>query len=322
MNTSSLLYKELSEEALTGLYAAVFPEETITDFALLSGGLFNTTYRVRTDRQDTVLRLGPVNRHLLLPFEEKLMDAEGLVDGLCRENGVPASEVLVLDTTKTRLDRDFMIVKRIPSVALSEVKEGEISPENRREISKTCGELTKRLHRVEGERFGRISSILCGRGKDCWSEALLDEIDGLIRMNGIYKVFPERILRETRAAFVRYTPLLDEIKTPRLVHADLWSGNILVQKGEDGWYRVAAIIDGDRAFWGDPNLDTDSPWMVDDAFLEGYGEKPFPPSEKRRLLYLLLFSLIDAYVWRVEYKNDQNYEEQLPRIDALLEKLA
>ena len=49
----------------------------MTSACLLSGGLFNTTYRLETVTKTAILRLGPVNRHLLLPYERNLMAAEG-----------------------------------------------------------------------------------------------------------------------------------------------------------------------------------------------------------------------------------------------------
>ena len=36
-----------------------------------------------------------------------------------------------------------------------------------------------------------------------------------------------------------------------LVHFDLWDGNILVESDPAG-HRIGALIDAERAFWGDP----------------------------------------------------------------------
>jgi len=38
--------------------------------------------------------------------------------------------------------------------------------------------------------------------------------------------------------------LLDVVRTPRLIHFDLWDGNILVEAGQ-----ITGLIDGERAFW-------------------------------------------------------------------------
>ena len=64
-------------------------------------------------------------------------------------------------------------------------------------------------------------------------------------------IFEEAEYEKIRRIFRETAPYLDEIRIPRLVHTDLWFGNILVSTA-DGAPRLAAIIDADRALWGDP----------------------------------------------------------------------
>jgi fructosamine-3-kinase len=85
--------------------------------------------------------------------------------------------------------------------------------------------------------------------------------------------------------------VLDEITTPRLLHGDLWTVNILVKRCDEG-PRIVAILDSDRTFWGDPMAD----WTMFllhlnagtevDVFWETYG---FPEGHReaqfRRLIY-------------------------------------
>ena len=59
-----------------------------------------------------------------------------------------------------------------------------------------------------------------------------------------------------------------------LVHFDLWDGNILVESGPAG-RRIGALIDAERAFWGDPLAEFVSLALFGDieqdtAFLHGY----------------------------------------------------
>lgn len=142
----------------------------------------------------------------------------------------------------------------------------------------------RRLHEIEGEKFGRISEILRGRGQDTWGSAVLMEYQNLIAASQKYGVFEDEILKRALAFAEDAVPLLNRVKTPRLAHADLWYGNVLVKVQSDHTYAVRAIIDGDRAVFGDVSFDLDSPWMINDAFLEGYGEisSAFSPEEDRR----------------------------------------
>ena len=112
---SSSVYRDLTAEELRAVVEGSLHTKIILA-EHLTGGLFNTTYRIETtDCGTVVLRAGPVNRHLLMPFEHDLMESETEVYRLCREKGIAVSEVLVCDTTKTVVERDFMIVRSIPS---------------------------------------------------------------------------------------------------------------------------------------------------------------------------------------------------------------
>ena len=124
------LVREASREELELVTREILGDEALS-FRLLSGGLFNTTYLIETEKNGTaVLRLGPVNRHLLLPYEHFLMESAVEVYRLCALYGIPASEVLAADTSKQVIDRDVMFVRYIPSVPLSEV-EDSLEPDER-----------------------------------------------------------------------------------------------------------------------------------------------------------------------------------------------
>jgi aminoglycoside phosphotransferase (APT) family kinase protein len=83
--------------------------------------------------------------------------------------------------------------------------------------------------------------------------------------------------------------------------SDLWDGNILVESGSGG-RRVGALIDAERAFWGDPLADLVSLALFHDieqdaAFLRGYrdagGQVAFDAAERERIaLYRASLHLI------------------------------
>jgi aminoglycoside phosphotransferase (APT) family kinase protein len=94
---------------------------------------------------------------------------------------------------------------------------------------------------------------------------------------------------------------LDEVTTAVLIHFDLWDGNILVEATGAG-HRVGAVIDAERAFWGDPLADFNSLALFGDieqdpAFLRGYraagGTVTFDSAARQRLsLYRAYLNLI------------------------------
>lgn len=321
MNRSSLLYRELTSEELEAVFASALPGERILEYGLLSGGLFNTTYRVKSEAHDTVLRMGPVNRELLLPFEHGLMGAEACVDGLCHGAGIPASRVLCCDTSKSVLDRDFMVVEYIESIPLSSDR---VPKDAVPELHRECGMLAKKLHGITGETFGRVSQVLSGNGKATWAKAVEFEFQCLLDTGLDRGVFSPELAKRTAEAVEKTAPILNRVKTPGLAHADLWAGNVLVGQDGDGWH-VRAVIDGDRAFWGDTDFDLVTPWMITLDFLAGYGERKcgFTPEEQKQKNSLMraLLALTDAYVWKIEYAEPEEYEKNLAHGERLIREL-
>lgn len=301
IRTASALYLELTECEISRVVASALHTDVLS-YQLLGGGLFNTTYLLDTeDCGKVVLRAGPVNRHLLMPFEHKLMEAEAQVYALLGARGIPASRILAMSTSKTVIDRDFMIVRYIPGTAMSQI---ELTPDDRSRISRDVGKATAKMHLISAPRFGRVADVKNGGGYRKWSDCLMGELADWEKVGIPAGIFSPDELNEIHRLFRNATPFLDEIQEPRLVHTDLWKGNILVrtdtQKPEFG-----AIIDADRAIWGDPLYEFSSiRWTYGETcFWEGYGTEP---SQKegdriRCALYTLFDRLLNAYVYLKEY---------------------
>ena len=319
MNTASNLYLELTEQELTAIVRKHFSPAVITEARLLSGGLFNTTYFFQlSDGLQIVLRLGPVNRPLLMLFEDHLMQAEAHVYTLCREAGIPVSQMLAVDTDRDVVDRNFMCVCYIPSAPLSRL---EPSDDLKNRLYQETGALTRKMHSITGPRYGRVSQSLTGGGYDSWKEASLAEIENWkVRAVPVGLYSPEE-LAAIDAVFSRHGHLLEEIQSPCLVHADLWAGNVLIAGDH-----VAAIIDTDRAIFGDRDFEFASGWMINDAFVDGYGSALSTDENSviRRELYALIYSLLDGYVWLHQYNNKENsdwcHQNAMERVQTLLNR--
>lgn len=291
---------------------------------LLRGGLFNTTYRLDIPGRAAILRLGPVNRHLLLPYEQGLMAAEPAIQELLRAHGVPTSRTVVLDTSKTFLDRDIAIVEMIPGRNMATL---ELLPQDEKGLCRRAGELTRSLHRATANElpvipdrpFGRASQVLAGEGSGTWKEAMLLELSQWSECARWEDTFSGEEICRIECCFRRHSSVFDVVSVPALVHGDLWCGNILA--GEDG--AIAAIIDSDRAYFGDPEFDLMLPWMPSEPFLEGYG-MDLDMSENavlRRKMYRFLLQLEDAYILQVEYRDPEGYSSAKRAVLASLEEL-
>lgn len=319
--SSSHLYQTLTHSQLSQLVERHFHTHTF-DASLLEGGMFNTTYLIKglPDSQKVVLRLGPVNRHLLLPFEENLMNGEAYFYELCQQIEVPISQVLACDTTQTFLDRDYMMVAYIESCALSSLTLEESIKDK---LYCQTGHYASEIHKITGTHFGRLSRIKSGEKHDTWFGFLSCELSQWKEKMSAFSLFSHAEISDLVKAFHDHSKLFHEITVPHLIHADLWEGNILVKK-ENDQYEVCAIIDGDRALFGDIDFEFASGWMINSSFLEGYGVSLSMDKNSilRRKLYAILFSLIDAYVCHVEYNKPEEALYHKTKALELLSKLS
>lgn len=268
----------------------------------LSGGMINTSYRIRlSDGGQWVLRIGPPDKSILLPYERRLPSAENLFYELCRTHGIPVPRVAAFREEMPPL-RDYMFTEHLPARALC--AEGR-TDEERALLRERAGALAAKMHAVTGTKFGRLTKIANGGGYSRWSDALLAECAEWEDCAVPAGIFTAEEAARARKVFQRFAALLDEITKPHLVHADLWDGNVLVR--DDGQEPLLSLIDGDHALFGDPNFEFASGWMMCENFLRGYGATPpaDPPNETRKKLYMLLFALNDAVAWKSEYLDDE-----------------
>ncbi|WP_432971738.1 phosphotransferase family protein [Dactylosporangium sp. CA-233914] len=253
----------------------------------LSGGTFAAVWRVTlNDGTEAVAKIGPPPGVPLLRYERGVIAAEARYYRLAgAAGGVPVPPVLAADS-------DVVLVGLLPGRPLSDPATDQEQQVVRREL----GEALRRLHAVEGTRFGYDGE---GRaGGDTWPEAFTAMTADLLadgRDWGVSLPVPEERIM---AAIDRHTGVLAEVRAPALVHFDLWDGNVL---HEDG--KLTGLVDGERYFWGDPLYDFVSPAIgrrieqePSHPVLHGYyGRVPhaFTEAERARLmLYRIQFCLL------------------------------
>ena len=322
MNIHSSLFCPLEEEQLRTVVRELLHTEC-REYRLLSGGLFNTTYYVKTaDCGEVILRVGPINRDLLLHFEENMMETEAIVYRLLAEHHIPSSELLAVDTSKTLLDRDLMMVRYLPSVTYQLNRADYVcSPEDVTHLYVELGENISKMHALRGEAFGHIFDVASGRGFARWSEFLYDELERVLKTCEPYDLFDANEAQAMRDILICHASLLDEIKQPRLIHADLGPNNLLMYADRP---LFAAFIDADRAMWGDPDFDFSyMEWMFGEDLWKGYGRSlaTDEASTRRRLIYRMIRFVCNAYVWEVEYNKHEYMLTTLQEIRRLIEKL-
>lgn len=293
-NIASHLFQELSKEEIAELMLTHVGGE-LKEQSLQSGGLFNTTYLLTlADDRKMILRVGPVHPELLMYYEKEMMAAEAFVFKAMEAAGIPCSHVVATGKINRR---DFMLVDYIESCPLSAV---QLTDEERQTVMCEATDALSMLHQMIGPAYGRVAEVLQGRGHPDWYSHVLYEVEMLMTQARTCGSFSAAEADHLITCIKHCKNALSEVVRPTLCHGDLWGGNILIRQAEDGWH-LAAIIDMDRALYGDIDFDLSCPWF---RHKDHYNQPKNSRNRKiRQAVYDMLFFLYEAHVWYLQYDN-------------------
>ncbi|MFD2418987.1 phosphotransferase family protein [Amycolatopsis pigmentata] len=265
MNTADVL-KILARNGLA--------EAGIRTVEALPEGTFNTVYRVRlTDGTGLVCKISPPPDTPILSYERGLSHGELVFyRSAATARSVPVPAVVRHDFDRTVVDGDVVIMTECPGRSWHSLRE-ELGEDDQARLRHRLGGITAELHTVTGTGFGYPRETPLAA---TWRESFLTMFDTLCGDAEHYRAGTPVPVAELRRRVHAHADTLDEIETPGLVHFDLWNGNILVDLA-DGRPEISGVVDGERAFWGDPVAEFVSLALLgeierDDHFLRGYRE--------------------------------------------------
>lgn len=296
-NSTSHLFKELDEQSISRL-VRLHTGSTLIEYSLQSGGLFNTTYKIKlADDRLMILRVGPIRPDLLMYYEKNMMAAEAFVFEVMEANGIPCSHVVATDKIN---DRDFMLVDYIESAPLSSV---QLTDAEKSVVMEESIDALSRLHQITGPAYGRVAEVLCGKGHSDWYSHVLYEVQTIMDQARSCGSFTAAEAEHIMACIRHCKDALSEVNRPTLCHGDLWGGNVLIKQKDDGWH-LAAIIDLDRSLYGDIDFDLGCPWFKhSDRFNE---PKNVRNRRIRQAVYDMMFFIYEAHVWYLQYDNKRH----------------
>ncbi|APU14441.1 MULTISPECIES: phosphotransferase family protein [Actinoalloteichus] len=277
--------EQLTDDDLTALLADAGVETSVLERHRLTGGLYNSVHRLHlADGRRLITKVSPDPALPALRYERHLLRTEALYYGLAGADGAPVPSVLHTVFDHPTIGADVLLTTELPGRPWSE-RAAELSRQARGRTRRSLAEIVARLHRVTGERFGYPADSV-GPPAATWRTAFRAMIDAVLADAERFDAPLPSPVAEIRTVVRdlvggelpgRQVPdgapqsspadaggLLDAITTPVLVHFDLWAGNILLD-GPDEQPVIGGVIDGERAFWGDPAADLVSLALFDDV---------------------------------------------------------
>jgi aminoglycoside phosphotransferase (APT) family kinase protein len=303
---------KLDTEQLRAAVYAVFECE-MASFVELKEGWANSAYSIELeDGRKVVLKARPSAETKFMRYEVDLMRTEvTAMRKLFSDKRLPIPRIYEYDTSMELLPVEYFIMEHMEGTPYNQVK-NELSEEERNAIDRRLGELNRFINEQKGEAFGSYA----GATHSHWRDAFAGMIFGVLEDGKDASVSLSISYEELEREIELRLPMLDEVSEARLLHWDLWDGNVFVKNGQ-----VSGIIDFERAMWGDPLMEHYfSHFNRSDAFCEGYGLIPNEPEQiARRKLYDLYLDLI-LYI-ECAYRKYDNEDHVKWAHDNLVESL-
>jgi fructosamine-3-kinase len=217
----------------------------------------------------------------------------------------PVAEVVGYDFSRARIDRDYILLAALPGTPLSDVPgltRGQFAL-----ALQQVGQHLRALHTLTAPdclgiaAHGSLGEHQPMAAQPTWAAAfrlmwhkLLDDVVAC----GAYSAEDGQWMRDL---FEHHAAHFAHPVTPRLLHMDVWSQNILIDERGN----VTGLVDFDRALWGDVEIEfavLDYCGISESPFWQGYG-RPRDESEPaliRRAFYLLyeMQKYMPIEVWR------------------------
>ncbi|MRN52371.1 phosphotransferase [Paenibacillus sp. LC-T2] len=268
---------------------------TIVQRMELTGGYFNAAYDLQlSNGRGVILKIAPADEIDILSYEHNIMLAEVEALKLIKAKGtVPVPLVIGYDTSRTIIPCDYFFMEKIIGQPYNEIKD-ELTVDERAAIESELGRYNRIINEIRGEHFG-LFSVAPHASASSWRDTFMHMFTSLLedarRLGAEMPIAVETI--EVRVATISH--VLDEVTEPRLIHWDLWDGNVFVRDG-----RIVALIDWERALWGDPLMEYYFRYIENsEHFCRGYGRSFDSPNESARKnlydLYIDLIYFIECY---------------------------
>lgn len=292
-------------------------------FSRIPTGEFNTSYFVSGWPRELVLRIAPPDDAGFVFYERRMMAQEPEIHRIVRDRtSAPVPEILAFDDKRQAIDRDFLLMERLPGRTLADL--GRVPESFFDRVLVQVGEYLRQIHSILADKYGYLGAHAPMPPQPDWSSAfrtmwqlMIEDVAAAGQYSDEEARYMTELLDANFENFERSVPA-------SLLHMDIWHQNVLV----DNEGTVTGLLDFDRAVWGDPEIEfaiLDYCGFSGPAFWRGYGcERDWSPPARIRQVFYLLYEVQKYIVIRHWRHNDDlgaaRYKRQVMSLARQVER--
>jgi aminoglycoside phosphotransferase (APT) family kinase protein len=262
----SVTKNKKNEQTIIRMCKKAFQDKEVAKIDELTEGFFNVAYNITlTDGSEVILKIAPSVDSVIMTHEINIMFSEvESMRKVAKETSVPIAEIIFYDNSHTVCDSDYFFMKKLRGKSFYSCMES-MTQEQKDKVFYLMGKYTAMINSIKGSKFGYYGQP--GRQGSNWFEVFKTMIEDTYydanRKDIDLKVPLDRLM----LLLDRDKEIFEQVKEPKLVHWDIWAGNVFVD--ED---KVTGLIDFERCLWADELMEVGfRTYDYEKAFFDGYG---------------------------------------------------
>ena len=207
---------------------------------VIKKGVVNPMYEINNKY---ILRIHKREPHLIKLEKEAAIYERVAASGV----HVPVPQVVVLDTSKTLIPYNYVLMNKIRGTDLDEIWE-KLGAKKRKEISFHLGKTIAELHKIRFRHFGGILPV--EKRYPSWDAYIRHKLADYANNHRSYGDVPKHTLDAIERFYKKNRHLLKKVKQPVLLHGDWHRENIRIQN-----HHISGIFDFEWALAGHNEFD-------------------------------------------------------------------
>jgi len=269
-----------SLKTLEAMAQKAFPENRIKEITELKEGFFNVAYELDfIDREPVILKVAPKPDMPVMTYEINIMNSEiRSMKYIIENTSIPVARILFYDDQLEICESPYFFMDKLSGKSYVTCMDS-LSEESKVDIDRKLGQYNRVINQLTGDKFGYYGQP-DRQGTDwflVFKSMVEDAYDDAERMNITMGVTREELLEK----LISDREYFQEVCIPKLVHWDLWAGNVFVNNGE-----ITGLIDFERCIYGDELMEVGfRTYGYNKNFFEGYGIEQLDEKQTRRALW-------------------------------------